>query len=272
MLARKVLRLLGIMVTLALLDACVRGAGEATPHYIRVAGSTSMMPALNELASAYSALHPDVLVHVQGGNTAAGLRALLNGQVDLAAASWKMELEGEGAARLSWHPVARDGLGLIVHPHNTLRDISLIKASELFAGWLTSWTEAGGRGGEVQVLSREEGSGSRAAFEAVVMAGRRVTQTALVMPSSQAVVQWVASHPDAIGYVSMAHLTTTVRIVSLGGVSPTIQNVENGSYPLSRVLYLVTREPASRSVQEFIQFCLSPAGQAIIRQYHGKAN
>lgn len=270
MLVCRVLRLLGIILTLALLGACGREAGEATPHYIRIVGSTSMMPALNEWAAAYSALHPDVSLDVQGSDTTAGLRALLNGKGDLAAASWKMELENEGAVRLNWYPVARDGLALIVHPHNTLRDISLTKARELFAGWPTNWSEAGGRGGEVQVLSREDGSGTRAAFEAGVMAGRRVTQTALVMPSSQAVVQWVASHPDAIGYVSMAYITTTVEVVSLEGVSPTIHNVENGSYPLIRVLYLVTHEPASHSVEDFVRFCLSPAGQAIIRKYHGK--
>jgi len=259
-----------------LASACGTPMATPAPVYLRVAGSTSLLPALHDLAAGYAARHPEVTVNVQGSDSSVGLRALRDGSADIAAVSWREPPQGEGAARdeeagLDWHIVGRDGLVLIVHPQNTLGNVALDKARDLFAGRYATWAEAGGRGGEIQVVSREDGSGSRAAFEAGAMGGLPVTPLALVMPSSAAVVEWVAGHPNAIGYVSMAYITTTVQAVRLAGVEPAGRTVENGSYALSRPLYLVTRGPAEGAARGFVEFCLSPAGQAIVAKYHGRA-
>lgn len=118
------------------------------------------------------------------------------------------------------------------------------------------------------VASRENGSGTRAAFEAIVMSGERVTLNALVLPSSQAVVDYVATHATAIGYVSMAELNEKVRALPLEDAAPTAANVRAGAYHLTRVLYLYTPAPVSATTQTFLDYVLSPAGQAIVAQHH----
>lgn len=265
-----------LTLILLFIGACTTPATTPEPIYLRIAGSTSMLPALNGLAEAYMARHPAVTIDIQGSGSQAGLQSLREGRIDLAAASWKEPAEETNSAetnqdetdRLVWHRIARDGLAIIVHPNNTLRNLSLDGARNMFAGWYIDWNEVNGKGGETQVVSREDGSGSRAAFESSLMEHRSVTQTAIVMPSSQTVVDWVSSHPDAVGYVSMAYITTTIQTVRLNDVELVPQSVEDGSYPLVRYLYLVAREPTSRAAGEFVDFCHSPAGQAIVNSYH----
>ncbi len=114
------------------------------------------------------------------------------------------------------------------------------------------------------MISREDGSGSRAAFESLAMGGERVTLNALVMPTGQAVVDYVASHRAAVGYVSTGVLTDTVRAVPVEEVAPAAATVRSGEYRLGRVLYLYAPQPTPPEVQEFLDFVLSPAGQAIV--------
>jgi phosphate transport system substrate-binding protein len=260
---------LGLALVAALLAACGTTAATPAPVYLRVAGSSSLQPALVELAAAYRERFPHVTIDIQTGDTGSGLQALQAGAADLAAASWK-DTTAAGDETLTWHGIGRDAVVLVVHPANTLTDLSLVRARDVFAGWYTSWSEVGGKGAEIQPVSREDGSGTRAAFEAGVMGLRDVTQTALVMPSSAAVVQWVSTHPNAVGYVSMAYITAALRALRLEGQEPTAKNVEAGVYPLTRTLYLVTRAPTERPAQDFVNFCLSPAGQAILARHYAR--
>ena len=119
-------------------------------------------------------------------------------------------------------------------------------------------------GGEPLVISREDGSGSRAAFETLAMGGERVTLNALVLPTSQSIVDYVASHRNAVGYVSTGVLTDRVRAVPVEEVAPTAAMVRAGAYRLGRVLYLYAPQPAPAETRAFIDFVLSPAGQAIM--------
>ena len=102
------------------------------------------------------------------------------------------------------------------------------------------------------------------------MGEKRVTLTAIVMPSSETVVEYVARHPTAIGYVSMGYLSPQVKALQIEGVSPTPQDVQSGAYPLTRPLYLLTGQEPTGEVQAFIEFALSPAGQAVVEQRYGR--
>ena len=102
------------------------------------------------------------------------------------------------------------------------------------------------------------------------MKGKRVTPTAAVMPSSQAVVDYVAQHPEAIGYVSMAYLSGVVKVVEIEEVAPTPQSVRQGIYHLFRPLFLITRQEPTGEVKGFIDFILSPTGQSIVGRNHGR--
>jgi phosphate transport system substrate-binding protein len=253
------------LCTVAVLLCACGGPQMATPApaTVRIAGSTSLEPVLAELAQAYEAAHPHVLLDVRGGDTAIGLEQLRSGQIDLAAISWKPE----GAlppADIVTVPVARDGVAIVVHPRNTLSGLTLVQLRALYRGETLDWSAVGGAGGEPVIVSREDGSGTRAAFEALVMGDARVTLNALVMPTNQAVVDYVASHRNAIGYVSTAVLTDTVRAVPMEDVVPTATTLRSGAYPLGRVLYLCAPQPTPPATQAFLDFVLSPAGQAIV--------
>jgi phosphate transport system substrate-binding protein len=201
-----------------------------------------------------------------------GLELLAKGEADMAAAS---RLPADLPTRWVATPIAWDGLAIIVHPDNPLEELTLFQLRHVFAGWVSRWQDVGAPVAEeedvltIQVLSREDGSGTRAVFEQQVMGDERVTFAALVMPGSQAVVDYVADHPNTIGYVSMALTDSHVKALRIEGLAPTPATVRSG-YHLARPFYLVTRgRPTGRS-QAFIDFVLGPAGQAIVGEKYGR--
>ena len=206
------------------------------------------------------------MVEVHGGGTGIGIQELRGKEIDLAAVSWKADDE-ETPDDLNVIPIARDGLAIIVNLQNTITNVTSLQLRALYRGETLDWGAIGGSGGDPVVISREHGSGSRAAFEALAMDGERVTLNALVMPTSQAVVDYVASHRNAVGYVSTGVLTDTVRAVPLEDIPPTTATVRAGEYRLGRVLYLYAPQPATPEIQAFLDFVLSPAGQAIVSRH-----
>lgn len=248
----------------ALLLGCTTGERAApTPSVLRIAGATSLQPVLETLAAAYQAEHPQVLVDVRGGDTAVGKQFLQQGQADLAAVSWRAADEAENGP---WQavPVARDGIAIIVHPSNAIPGLTFLQLRAIYRGEILDWGAVGGAGGVPLVTSREEGSGTRAGFEALVMGGAGVTLNAVVLPTSKTMVDYVASHRNAIGYVSTGVLTDQVRVVAVEEILPTPETLRAGAYPLGRVLYLYAPRSPSPAAKSFIDFALSPSGQAIV--------
>jgi len=142
---------------------------------------------------------------------------------------------------------------------------------DIFSGDKLLWSEVGGEEVDIQVLSREDGSGTREAFEEMVMEGRGVTLTAVVIPSNHAVGQFVAENPLAIGYASTVDIPPGARHVRIDGVEPDLQAVAQGDYPLIRPFVLVGEGSPADEVQAFVSFVLSPAGQVIVGRRYGRA-
>jgi phosphate transport system substrate-binding protein len=248
----------------------------------------TMAPLIADLADAFRERSPHIELEVVGLGTRFGLQALRSGEAELALASWlppepkgQGDLTEEDAVALSeltlepdWQAtaIARDGVAIIVHPSNPLQGVGLLQLKDLFSGRADEWSEVGGAKiqGEVQPVSREAGSGSRAAFEALVMEEMPVTPRALLASSAQGVVDYVAAHPESIGYVSMALVTGEVKVLQIEGELPTPSSVGQGIYPLSRELWLVAMESPPESVEEFLEFALSPAGQQLVGQRYGR--
>jgi phosphate transport system substrate-binding protein len=234
-----------------------------------------MHPLIEDLAEAYTGRHEYVTVDVQGGGSRLGVTLARENQIDIGTASRKPTAEDErdpetGAKRLWWTPIAQDGITLVVHPQNAIDGLTLPQARDVFFGRILDWEEIGGTPGQIVVVSREDGSGTRGVFEETVMAQKRVTLTAIVMPSSEAVVEYIARHPTAIGYVSMSYLSPQVKALPIEGVSPTPATVQSNAYPLTRPLYLLTGQEPTGEVKAFIEFALSPAGQAVVGQRYGR--
>jgi phosphate transport system substrate-binding protein len=237
------------------------------PVYLQAAGSTSMTPLVEELAAAYHEREPFVTIDVGGGGTLLGREMAAASQVDLGLASWLPDGPPSG---LQATVIARDGIALVVHPSNPIKGLTLLQVRDLFAGRVVDWQVLGGTPGLVQVVSREDGSGTRAAFETMVMKDEGVTLTALVMPNSQAVVDYVADDPQAIGYVSMGYVNGDVNALAVEELLPTPENVSPGAYHLTRGLAILSRPDTSPQAKAFLDFALSPTGQAIVARRYGR--
>lgn len=248
---------------------CGCGAARTTPApaYLKAAGSTTWLPLMRDLAAAYREQQPLVTIETSGGDSALGAVLIAAGQVDMGMVS---DAPAELPAGMRSTVVARDAIALVVHPTNPITSLTLIQAREMFAGRLHRWEAVGGASGPVQVISREDGSGTRAAFERSVMGDRRVTPNALVMPASASVVDWVSGHPDAIGYVSMGYLDAAVKPLAVEGLAPTPENAATGAYPLTRELMLLAPSNPAPAVTAFLDYAVSTAGQTVVGRLYGR--
>lgn len=250
-----------LLAVLLALSASCRAAATET---LTLAGSTSLQPVAENWADAYRARHPELTIEVQGGGSTAGVRAALNGSAQVGMSSRELT-EGERSMSRSVL-VARDGIALVVHPSNPLRDVTLAEARAMYAGRARSWRSVHETSRRITLITREEGSGTRAAFEALVMDGERIASSALVSDSTGAVRQMVASDPAAIGYISIGLLDASVRALRLNGVEASEANIDAGRYPLVRPFLFVIAGPRSAPTEAFVAWVTGPQGRAIARR------
>jgi len=278
---RRELHRLAALLCLAstLLTSCAQPqlATPPAPLVLHLAGSTSMQPLLRDLAAAYSERYPYVSFDFAEMGSTAGLEALRRSNADLALVSRELAPEEEtdaqtGKRLLAPTAVAEDAIALIVNEMNPLRAVSLLELRRVFTGQVSRWDALGGPSMEITVVSREDGSGSRAVLEELMMNGRPVTPMALIMPGSEAVRDYVATHEGAIGYVSIGYVGQGVTAVAIDGVQPTRETIEDGSYPLTRPFLLVTLTNPSSAVTAFVQFARSVAAQAIVQRTYAGAS
>lgn len=262
------LRLFLATFAVILLAACSAATtATPTPERLRIAGSTSMAPMLHEMATAFQATKPNVLVETRASGSTVGWDELRADRVEMAALSWWDEgrTVPEGYRLI---PVGRDAVAAIVNPQNPISNTTTLQLRALFGGEILEWSTLGDLEGEPAIVSREDGSGTRAAFESLIMGGHRVTLNAIVMPTSEAMVDYVATHRLAVGYVTANAADDRVKIWPVEGLLPSAEAARAGSYHLTRVLYLAMREPPTAAGQAFLDFIEGPTGQLIIGKYH----
>jgi phosphate transport system substrate-binding protein len=266
------LRVRGRLTSIILILGWLAGCGPTpiatrTPVTFEFAVSFAVEPLMNELTTAYRATRPHLTFNARYLNSAQALDALWAGEVDLAAVSWLPEAQRE----FVWMtPIAIDGVALIVHPSNPVKDLGLLQLRDLFRGRTAEWPDVGGPRGEVTVISREVGSGTRAKFEETIMEGRNVTVNAILVSSEQAMLNYVRGMTTSIGYVSTGNLTSTVKAIAVEGVQPTPATLADQRYPLSRPLLFVTPEEPQGELRAFVAWVLSPEGQSIVGKKYGK--
>ncbi len=231
------------------------------PVALRLVAADSCGSLAGELAAAYEEAHPWATVQVEVFNSAVAEQTLRAGDADVALLSW---LEQGAEVEALWsQALARDGVAVVVHAAMPFAETGLAHLQAIFRGQVQEW------GGMVLTpVSREDGSGTRAAFEAAVLGGRDVTFTAVVMPSNAAVVEYVARTPGAVGYVASLRLgelpADGVRVPPVEGALPTPASISDGSYPISRPLYLAAAAEPAGEAREFAQWVLGPAGQVVV--------
>jgi len=236
---------------------------------LQLAGSTTVQPLAEKLAEAFMAMNPDLVIEIQGGGSSVGVTSAGEGTVDIGNASRAVkDSEMEEFPNLQVFTIAYDGIAVVTHPDTQLATLSVEQVRDIFAGEITNFSEVGGSDAPIAVVSREEGSGTRAAFEELVMEDgeeeKVITEKALLQQSNGQVRTTVATTPNSIGYLSFGFLDESTRGVPIDGVEPSVANVKNGSYPIFRPLNMLTNGPPNELAQAFLDFILSGEGQAIV--------
>jgi phosphate transport system substrate-binding protein len=246
-------------------------AGPA--NRIQLAGSTTVQPLAEVLAEAFMKLNPGVVIEVQGGGSSVGVTSAGEGTVDIGNASREIKSsEMDSFPNLKVFTIAYDGIAIVTHPDIKLDTLSIEQVRNIFAGEITNFQEVGGPDAPIVVVSREEGSGTRAAFEELVMTYKEgdesktkpIFERALLQQSNGQVRTTVATTPNSIAFLSFGFLDDSIAKVNIDGVAPTVADVKNGSYPIVRPLNMLTNGEPSELAKAFIDFILSPDGQAIV--------
>jgi phosphate transport system substrate-binding protein len=240
------------------------GCGKQLSGTVTEGGSTTVQPLAQALADAFQLKHPDVSISIAGGGTGAGITGANNGTFDIGAASRDLK---SGEPALIKQLLARDGIGIITNPDNPVTGLTKAQVIGIFSGAITKWQDVGWADGpDITVYVRESGSGTRTAFQDLVMGSENITSSALEPTSSGAMKQRVHDDPSAIGFESLAYVDTSIRALAIDDVAATEANAKDGTYPIVRPLYFLTKEQPTGLVKDFIDFCQSTEGQQIVAE------
>lgn len=272
-------RVLAIVLAMALgVSLLPRARADELKGTLQIKGSDTMVNLSQAWAEAFMVRHPQVTVAVTGGGSGTGLAALISGTCDLAASSRPMtgqekkQITARGRTWREW-TVALDGLAVVVHPSNPVKQLTISQLADLFTGRIRNWKELGGGNRAVVLLSREVNSGTHLYFkEHVLGAGQEFAPEALLLPSSQAIADEVATNPDAIGYYGMGYLNPKNSPVAMAKTAadayivPAEADIRSSAYPISRPLFVYSLDDPQGLVKAFLDFTRSPEGQALVRQ------
>jgi phosphate transport system substrate-binding protein len=261
-------------------DAEVGVAAPIVAEPIENKGSDTLVNLALAWAERYMPVHPEVRISVTGGGSGTGIAAMINGTVDIANASRAMKDEEIAAARENGiepieFVVAGDAIAVVVHPSNPIDSLTLSQISDIYTGKLTNWSELGGEDWPIVLLSRESNSGTYVYFlENVIRLGDSESDLlfspdTLLMPSSEGISTEVRQNPNAIGYDGLGYVTPDQKMLAVsiasGGpfVLPSIETVNDGSYPISRPLFMYTAGQPTGAVKAYLDWVLSE-GQGLV--------
>ncbi|OQX21588.1 MAG: phosphate-binding protein [Candidatus Altiarchaeales archaeon A3] len=238
---------------------------------LTVSGSTTVLPIAQQAADAFMDKYSEVNIQVSGGGSGVGVQSAGTKTADIGLSSRELkDSEKKDYPDLVSYPIAKDGIAIIVNPKNTLSSLTEDQIKKIYEGTYTNWKDLGGNDREIVVVSRDTASGTREFFLEHIMKKGNLTKKALEKNANGAVQQTVAQTPGAIGYVGLGYIDATVKAIKIdkNGVltEPTVKNILDGKYPISRDLYMITNGPAAGLEKEFIDFIISDEGQKIVEK------
>lgn len=244
---------------------CMSTGDETKRGVVSTDGSTSMEKVIGYLSESYSEEHGDVKVTYNPTGSGSGIKAVLEGRCDIGLSS--RDLKEEEKQNLTATVIAIDGIAIIVNPENKVDDISTEQISALFGGEIKNWKELGGADAPVVLIGREAASGTRDGFESITNTAEKCKYSQ-ELTSTGDVVQTVASNPNAIGYASLEAVKENVKAISVDGVYPSKETIQNGSYKIQRDFVFVTKKDTelSSAAKEFFNYSTSLAADNLIEK------
>ena len=272
---------LALLLLIAITGCDSKPSQQAAPvQPLSIKGSDTMVHLVSSWAEEFMKSNAETDISVTGGGSGTGIAALINGTTDICAASRGMKEKEQKQAEANKVspveiPVARDGIVLIVHPENQVNSLTIDQLRLIYTGKISNWKEVGGPDKPILLLSRESSSGTFVFFQEHVLNKEDFSNSARLLAGTSALVQAVAADRGAIAYVGLgfaAEAKGTIKTLGVqaagqtGPVLPSEESVRSGAYAVSRPLFFYTNGAPNDTAKKFIDFCLSPAGQKIVRE------
>lgn len=261
-----------------------------------IGGSSTVYQYTKALAESYTQGKRDVRIINESGGSTPGLIAVKNGSIDIASMSRDLE-DSEDDEFTKNYLIGKDAVGIIVHPSNSVADLTTKQIEELFSGAIDNWSKVGGKEGPVRVVTRTPESTTFKGLNEIVLKGVRVAGSASIAESSQEMAETVANDPDAIGFLALKDIQSNVKAVKVNNVPITRETILTDRYPITRSFYYVVydmpdKDPAAKqsysflrriaslvktddetargrrtdAIRDFIDFARSSQGQEIIKR------
>jgi phosphate transport system substrate-binding protein len=233
-------------------------------YTIEVGGSTSVTPLMEMFAAEYQKAKPNIKVNINGTGSGDGIsNAGTVYQIGMSSRELTPTEQGRG---LKEEIIAVDGIAVIINKNNPVSNLTIEQIRDIYTGAVTDWSQVSGgaKRGRIAVISREEGSGTRGAFEELVGFQGKLVRGANESTSTGAIKAGIAQNVDAIGYISLGSVDDSIKAISVGGVAPSNRNVTNGTYKIARpFIVLLGRNPHAETTA-FVNWMLSREGQNIV--------
>lgn len=230
---------------------------------LKMDGSTSVYPLANDLVTQYNDAHKTdkISFSLKESDSGTGIKLAESGAVDIGDSS--RDKKSTDAADLVFTKIAKDAVAVVVNANSSAVNLSKEDVADIFAGNITDWSQIPGsnKSGAIHVYTREDGSGTLDFFTSTFMGGTAIKAYA-TEDGNPAMHKAVAADPNGIGFVAMTYLDNQVTAYTINGVAPSVANVQNGTYIASRNFNMVTKGQPANNAKLFIDWILSPAGQA----------
>ena len=250
--------------TSAAAGSAASSAAAALSGNVAAGGSTSMKNVIAALTEGFAEVEPGVTVSYDPTGSGAGITGAADKTLDIGLSS--RALKDDEKADVEGTTIALDGIAIIVNNASKVEDLTVDQLKQMFTGEITNWSEVGGDDGEIVLIGREAGSGTRDCFESIVDV-KDSCKYAQELTATGAVISAVEANPLAIGYASLSAVGDTVKMVTVGGVECSEETVKDGSYEVQRPFVFVTNKSValSEQAQAFFDFATSADAADLIR-------
>ncbi len=263
--------LMGTVLVSSMVVGCGSDSSESANDVkgsttITISGSTSVGPSMEIIAEEYQSVDESVNIEIQQLGSSAGIKNAIDGISEMGMASRDLKDE-EAAAGVIDQEIAFDAISVILNNANEVKDLSVDQLRDIYTGKIVNWKEVGGVDAPIVVVSREDGSGTRAAFEEILGFEGELVSDALLGDGSGNIKSTVEGNENAIGYISSSYADESVNQITVDSNELTVDNVKSGQYPISRPFLLVYKEESlTENGKALLDYILSADGQAIMEE------
>lgn len=254
-----------------------RDEGDEKQATITQKGSDTMILLCQKWSEKFAVAHKNIRIQATGGGSGTGISALINGTTDIATASRPMKPAEREQVKAKYQtdvveiPVARDAIAIYVSKENPIDSLTIAQLSGIYSGTIKNWKEIGGPDAPIILYGRENSSGTYEFFKEHVLNKGDFPSNTQTLQGTAAIVSAVGKDPKGIGYGGAAYTASGVKQVKLAGekggaMIPTVENVKDNSYALSRNLYFYLRQTPSGDLKTYVDWVLGPEGQAAVTE------